>query len=470
MQQSLRHKSLVKPGMFLAVLLCACFVYAAFNQVKAKKDNVFRKTVYLTAGKASTVELPKPISDILVASPEVADIGVLRSNRLYVVGQGVGDTNVLAFDDSGNVLAEISVHVRIDEKTLGETLRQFFPDENLDVRTVGDNIVLTGRVSTPAVANQVRDLAGRFVANANQEVVDLMKVAGEQQVMLRVKIVEADRSILREIGIDADYQTDILGSDFNSSFFNSFSGTGLTATNPFASGAIFFSDSDDFGPLQLNFQALEQDGLINTLAEPTLTAISGESAGFLAGGEFPVPTGVDNQGRIQIEFKEFGVSLDFRPIVLSKERISLQLASEVSALAEQDSVVLGGGIDIPGLTVRRARTTVEMSSGSSLMIAGLIQSETTNALNGLPGISNIPVLGELFKSRSFARDESELLIIVTPLLVETFSEPQADYVETKKDSLSPLSARLKTTLNKVYTNRLPEEFTKDTSRFGYIVD
>jgi pilus assembly protein CpaC len=458
-----------KTGLAFAwVLLFVCFGYASVKTVHAEGDNIYRKTVHLTSGKAGTVELPKAISDILVASPAVADVGVLRSNRLYVVGRSVGDTNVLAFDDAGNVLAEISVHVRIDEKTVSETLRNFFPEENLEVKTVGDNIVLTGRVSTPSVANQVRDLAGRFITTADQEVVDLMKVAGEQQVMLKVKIVEADRSILREIGVDADYQTDISGSDFNSAVLNSFSGTGLTATNPFASGAIFFSDNDDFGPLQITMQALERDGFINTLAEPNLTAISGESAGFLAGGEFPVPTGVDSQGRIQIEFKQFGVSLDFRPIVLSKDRISLQLASEVSALAEQDNVTLGEGVDIPGLTVRRANTTVEMASGSSLMIAGLIKSETTNALNGLPGVSDIPVLGDLFKSKSFARDETELLIIVTPLLVETFKEPLADAVEPK-DTLPPLSKRLQTTLKKIYANKVSDDVTGN-AKFGYIVD
>ncbi|MGM0421566.1 MAG: type II and III secretion system protein family protein, partial [Pseudomonadota bacterium] len=406
-----------------------------------------------------------------VASPSIADVGVLRSNRLYVVGRAIGDTNVLAFDDAGNVLAEISVHVRIDEKTLKETIGSFFPDEEVTVKTVGDNIVLTGRVSTPAVANQVRDLTNRFSVNADEEIIDLMKVAGEQQVMLKVKIVEADRSTLRELGVDMDFNVGDIATDTVGGALDSISGTGLTAANPFAQGALFVSDNDNLGVL--NLRALERDGLVNTLAEPNLTAISGESAGFLAGGEFPVPTGVDDQGRIQIVFKEFGVSLDFRPIVMSKDRISLQLAAEVSALAQQDSISLGEGVSIPGLTVRRANSTVEMGSGSSLMIAGLIQSETTNALNGLPGISDLPIIGDLFKSKSFARDESELLIIVSPYLVTSYAEAEAEAEVTTPDtdekSGNALAERFQFTMNRAYSNRLPEDL-ETGPEFGYLID
>lgn len=449
----------------VGMIVFAILGYAGIKDVFASHDAAFRHSVQLTTGKADTIELPKPISDILVASPSIADVGVLRSNRLYVVGREIGDTNILAFDDAGNVLAEISVHVHIDEKTLKDTISKFFPDENIKVKTVGNDIILTGRVSTPAVANKVRDLTNRFSVNADQDIVDLMNVAGEQQVMLKVKIIEADRTMLRELGVDMDL--DIGSGDNLGGLLNSFSGTGLTAANPFAQGAIFFANNDDLA--QVNFRALERDGLVNTLAEPNLTAISGENAGFLAGGEFPVPTGVDNQGRVQIEFKQFGVSLDFRPIVMSKDRISLQLAAEVSALAQQDSITLGEGVNIPGLTVRRANSTVEMSSGSSLMIAGLIQSETTNALNGLPGISDIPILGDLFKSKSFARNESELLIVVSPYLVTTYAEPVAEIAAPKKKNSNPLAARFQTTMNRIYTNRLPEDM-KDGPEFGYLID
>ena len=456
-------------SVFLAMAVVFTLYVSAQNAVYAQTA-AYKETIYLTAGKAETVELPQPVSDLLIASPSVADVGVLRSNRLYVVGRNVGDTNVLAFDESGNVLADLSIHVHIDENTLTETITEFFPDENINIKTVGDNIVLTGQVTTPSVANQVRDLASRFRVNQDQEIVDLMRVAGEQQVMLQVRILEADRSLLRELSINTGLSSDsgtTIGS--NGAFLSANAGVGLTAPQPFATGTLLLTDSA-FGQLNVNLQALERDGFINTLAEPNLTAISGETAGFLAGGEFPVPTGVDNQGRVQIEFKRFGVSLDFRPIVLSKNRISLQLSTEVSALSDQQNVTLGTGINIPGLTVRRANTTVEMSSGSSLMIAGLIQSQTTNALNGLPGISSIPILGDLFQSKSFARDETELLVMVTPYLVNTFAEPNADLVvESVQEDGSALDRRLLATMTRTYGDIVPAAAEGNAS-LGYMID
>ena len=259
------------------------------------------------------------------------------------------------------------------------------------------------------------------------------------------------------------------GADFgtNGAALATSPGFGLSA-EPFGAGSLLLTDGA-FGQFGINLQALETDGFINTLAEPNLTAISGETAGFLAGGEFPVPTGVDDQGRIQIEFKRFGVSLDFRPIVLSKDRISLQLSTEVSALSDQQNVTLGGGVSIPGLTVRRANTTVEMSSGSSLMIAGLIQSQTTNALNGLPGVSSIPILGNLFESKSFARDETELLVMITPYLVSTFADAEADLVVDQPPRRGSLNARLITTMQNVYGSDVPVDVPAEDS-FGYMID
>ncbi len=451
---------------FFVMLVFACIT---LSSAYAQSASTYKKLVYLTSGKAETVELPMPISDLLVASPQIADVGVLRTNRLYIVGRNVGDTNVLAFDESGNVLAEVSVHVRIDDRTITDTISKFFPEEDIQIKTVGDNIVLTGRVSTPAVANQVRDLASRFRIDDEQEIVDLMTVAGEQQVMLKVKIIEANRSLLRELGLTANLSSDTGAAIGNNGVaLASNLGLGLTAAQPFSVGTLFLTDSG-IGQLNVNFQALERDGLINTLAEPNLTAISGESAGFLAGGEFPVPVAADEYNRITVEFKKFGVSLDFRPLVLSKQRISLQLETEVSALDPQSNVTLGDGINIPGLTVRRARTTVEMSSGSSLMIAGLLKSDTTNALNGLPGVSSIPVLGDLFESKSFARDETELVILVTPYLVQTFAEPDADTVEADAAVQRPLDKRLFATLSRVYGDNVPEE-VKNGPEFGYIIE
>jgi pilus assembly protein CpaC len=243
--------------------------------------------------------------------------------------------------------------------------------------------------------------------------------------MLKVKIIEAKRSVLREYGLESDYNA-LNSAATTSGHFNAVGGqTGLSALTPFATGNVFFTD-DHFGPLKVAISALERDGLINTLAEPNLTAISGETAGFLAGGEFPVPTGRDTNGNITIEFKQFGVALNFTPTVLASDRIALQLSTEVSAKSSvaSDGVTLSDTF-IPGLTTRRAETTVQMGSGGTIMIAGLLKSEDVHSLNGFPGLQDLPVLGELFRSKSFARDESELVVLVTPYLVEPYADRQA---------------------------------------------
>lgn len=376
-------------------------------------------SVTLVAGKAETIMLSKPAADILVANPGIADVGSLRADRLYVVGRGVGDTNILAFDAEGNQLADIAVHVSVDDATLRSTLKNLFPKEKITVSTVNNSVVLKGRASSAMIANQVRDVATRFVgANAaNRTLVDLMTVAGEQQVMLKVKVLEAQRDVLRELGVS------INGTDFDTA-----TGVGLSALTQFGSGVLTVDPpGGHFGPFNIDVRGLERDGLINTLAEPTLTAISGETAGFLAGGEFPVPAGRDQDGNVTIEFRQFGVSLNFIPTVLDQDRISLQLTSEVSERSEANSVTLINTI-IPGLSVRRAQTTVQMQSGGTLMMAGLMRSRSVDALNGLPGLKDIPILGQLFKSKSFQRGESELVFLVTPYLVEPFADAHAERV------------------------------------------
>ncbi len=494
----------MKRGISRVLLLLLVATVGIGLSLTAYGAGSLHRTVHLTMGEASTIDLGRPVADILVADPAIADVGTLRSNRVYIVGKTVGNTNVLAFDDEGNPLANVTVQVRVDEANLQQTMQEFFPSEKVNVRTVKNDIILTGTVSNPSVANQVRDLASRFVTTEGQSVVDLMRVSGEQQVMLKVKVIEAKRAVLREYGFETDYKANNLG--LSGANFNSVGGqNGLAALAPFATGSLFFDNNHAFGPLKIALAALEKDGLINTLAEPNLTAISGETAGFLAGGEFPVPTGRDNNGNIIIEFKKFGVSLNFTPTVLGRERISLQLSTEVSSKSTDDGVTLVN-TQIPGLTVRRAETTIEMGSGGSLMIAGLLKSNDIHSFNGLPGAKDLPIIGELFKSQSFTRDESELIILVTPYLVEPYAEAQAELVTdeglpvlppatsveegSKASSLTappvsgkkvptqvmtgmkaedPLSRQFVANLRKVYGDKLPQKVTAGR-RFGYIVD
>lgn len=413
--------------LFLSLALVLCLGLTP----KAESATKLNRTVTLTMGKADTIDLGQAVADVLVANPAIADVGTLRSSRLYIVGKQIGDTNILAFDNEGNQLADIAVRVRVDEKTLRDSLKDFFPNEKIQVSTVRQDIVLRGSVSTPAVANQVRDLASRFVASTDRPIVDLMTVQGEQQVMLRVRVMEASRGILREYGLDTSIDLD--KGAFNGGIATS--GAGLV-TSPFATGSLVMNPTGGFGPFSFDLSALERDGLVNTLAEPNLTAISGETAGFLAGGEFPVPVGRDQDGNVTLEFKQFGVALNFTPTVMSSDRISLQLSTEVSAKSTEDGITLVG-VTVPGLTVRRAETTVQMASGGTLMIAGLIRSDTLDSISGLPGAKNVPVLGELFKSKSFARNESELVIVVTPYIVKPYGEAYAEEPAQREASLAP---------------------------------
>ena len=389
------------------------------------------KPLTLTIGKAQTVDFNQPIAEILVANPGIVDVGMLTKKRLYVVGQGVGDTNVLIFDQSNNTLASLDVNVSNDQNTLQRALKQYFPDETVAARVMNREVILTGRVSNPSRGAQVRDLAKRFVTGS-QTLVDLMTVEGEQQVMMQVKIVEVKRNVLKEYSLDPDIiSTGALGN--LSGTLASTIGGKVTGT-PFSVGSLIY-ETQSRGPISLTMQALEEKGLLNTLAEPNMTAISGQRAEFLAGGEYPIPVAQQNN-QISIEFKKFGVALGFTPVVLSNDKIQLELETEVSLLSNEGRLELSN-TSIPSLSVRRAKTTVEMASGGSLMIAGLIQSDAVNSMNSLPGINKVPIIGQLFSSQSFKRNESELLVLVTPYLVRPIKNPVAERVTNNARAVSP---------------------------------
>lgn len=425
-------------------------------------------TLVLTLGKAEIVKVDGPVADVLVANPSVVDVQALQSNQLYMVGAAIGDTNIIALDAEGNILKRMNIHVRIDEITLQNNINNLFPNEK-DVRakTVNNQVVLTGRVSTPDASNKIQDLAARIAGNANN-IANLMNVQGDQQVMLKVRIMEMARSSLREIGTDFDI--DYLGGDTDG-FLASNGGAGLSAESRAIGGFIF--DNGDFSPLQGTLRLLEDEGMLNILAEPNLSAISGEQAGFLAGGEIPIPSSLDENGNLVVTYRQFGVSLNFRPIVMSNDRISLQIQTEVSSLDRANGVSSVGGIAIPAIDVRRASTTVEMGSGASLMIAGILQSQAVKAMQGLPGIKDTPVIGDLIKSRSFDREETELVVMVTPFMVKPFAEAQAQ----KKAQAAPekannnLAQMFANNIRRTYANKrkMPEELMSDDQSYGYIM-
>jgi len=399
--------------------------------------------VVITRGKSKVLEVNRDIADVLVADPSIVEVGALKNNRLYLIGSALGDTNVMVFDGTGNPIQKFDVHVRIDEKTLQQTLERLFPTETINAKTVNENIVLTGNASSSSVAARIQEVAARFSGNKDS-IINMIAVEGEQQVMIKVKVLEVARTVLNELGIEGSAGSSSSGGRFsgNVGTTNNF---GLNVAPSFVNGGLAFTNRTT--ALSLLFRALERDGLVSTLAEPNLTAVSGQNARFLAGGEFPIPADIDDRGNVSYEYKPFGVSLAFKPVVMSGDRINLQVSTEVSDISDEYSLQRAG-LTIPGFDVRRAETNVELASGGTLMMAGLIEAKSLNRLNRVPGIKDVPILGALANSESFTRNESELVIMITSYLVKPFADKtQVD--EKPSESQSPLNQVMLGNLRKI---------------------
>jgi pilus assembly protein CpaC len=395
----------------------------------------------LSLNKAAVVQLDTDARDVLVSSPDVVDAVVRTPRRIFLLALKTGQTNAFFFDAAGHQLASIDIRVEKDVTDLGAMMHSDMPNTNIKVAAMNDNVVLSGTVSSAQESARAQDLAARFTGDP-AKVVNLLKVAGSEQVMIRVRISEMQRNIAKQFGVDLATAAIVGGVPIVASSSPAFAltgralndltgaaagqvcsaATGSTVLNPFT--AITQGGDCSIHPnnLQGALHALEQVGLVHTLAEPNLTAVSGETAKFLAGGEFPVPVAKDNQGNITVEFKPFGVGLSFTPVVLSSGRISLQVSTEVSELTNTGAFTLQGssgtnGLTIPALSVRRAQTTVELPSGGSFAIAGLMQHNSKQVLQALPGVKDLPILGALFRSRDFQNDESELVIVISAYLV-----------------------------------------------------
>ncbi len=418
------------------------------------------KRMYIHLDKATIVDLPVDAADVLVANAEIVDAVIKTSRQTYLLGKKVGQTNIFFFDAGGKQLLNLEVCVERDIRPLISAINKYLPDSKVKVQAMKDNIILSGNVATAAMADKARDLAYRFVENP-ENVVNMITIDGGEQVMLKVKVVEMQRSIAKQFGVN-------LGAtlvDGNTTF-------SLVSNNPFSltgralnSSVLSVLDVDPGGDrYNGDFRALERTGLVRTLAEPNLTAISGESANFLAGGEFPVPVGRDRDGNVSIEFKPFGVGLAFTPVVLSEGRISLKISTEVSETSNDNSILANGGIafdedgnqiivgglNIPSLTVRRAETTLELPSGGSIVMAGLIKDQMKQSLDGIPGVKDLPVIGALARSRDFLSNQTELVVIVTPYLVGPTHESN---LATPADKFAPPSdsdGNLLGRLNAVY--------------------
>ncbi|MBI1361948.1 MAG: BON domain-containing protein [Alphaproteobacteria bacterium] len=454
------------------------------------------ESLTLTVNKTYMIEFDTDIDDIIVGNPAIANVTARDRRRVAVMGVAAGESNIVFLDKAGHKLKVLDVSVTDGVAGMDQLrglIKKYVPNNHVQVEAVNGRVILAGSVPSLSDSDRVMTLARQYAKDDNS-VLNMMTIEGKDQVTLKVHIVEMQRSLVKQLGVNLSGQVgfgELTGSSFQNLLKASTTNTFGVAGSALGGLAATIDDVNLVGSavqssVAVGLAALERVGVLRTLAEPNLTAISGESAKFLAGGEFPVPVAQD-QGKISIDFKPFGVGLGFTPVVLSEGRISLQVSTEVSELSAQGAftsrsssytdpttgvVTPGVSLNIPALKVRRAETTVELPSGGSLVIAGLIQQQTKQSLDAVPGIKDAPVLGALFRSRDFQNDETELVVIVTPYLVDPtdpqrLRDPDRGYV-TARDARTIFFGKL----NQVYA--VPgsgvDKTTAPKGAAGFIID
>jgi pilus assembly protein CpaC len=434
----------------------------------------------LGIGKSVVIDLPRDAKDVLVADPKIANAVIRSPQRAYIIGSGVGQTNVVFFDAAGEQISSYDIAVKRDLNGIRGALRQQFPGVQID--GVGEGVVLTGSVSSPIEAQQAGDVAARLVGGADK-VVNSIVVRGRDQVMLKVYVAEVRRDIIKQLGIDLsasmNYGTAVV--NFNNANPFTANGAPLVAGNSLTGSSVLQGSPT----VSATMRAMESANVIRTLAEPNLTAISGESATFIVGGEFPIPAGYScdpttHVCTTQISYKKFGVSLNFTPVVLTEGRISLRVMTEVSELSNDNAITVSqaltssttNSITIPSIRTRRAETTLEIPSGGSMAMAGLIQQQTKQAVNGLPGLDQVPVLGQLFRSQDYVNNETELMVLVTPYVVRAVAQKELAKPDDGFAPSSDLQSALLARMNRIYGIAARIEPVSGTAQgnFGFIID
>jgi pilus assembly protein CpaC len=498
--------------------------HSSYLRVGETGNGTWRQ-VTLGLNKSMIIELPREVREVMVSNPDKMDAVLQTSTRAYLIGKAPGEANIIFVDKDGRQVVTLEITVERDLSALSGLLNRLIRGANIHVETVSGSVILTGTVQNAIDATRAGEIATQVIGvdpnapptttsssssavtpsgiagSTNQststptaagQLINMLTVEGREQVLLKVSVVEMERNIVKQFGID-------LGTLINSGNFAfaalsrlpfpiSTAGGGLIA--PFIPNSAGGAAPGDLGTpsgispgvagggvqwlkgdnrVQTVLRALEQDGLLHTLAEPNLTAISGETANFLAGGEFPIPV-AQQLGTISVEFKKFGIGLAFTPVVMSEGRISLKVSTEVSELSNQGAVVLSN-ITIPALKVRRAETVVELPSGGSLVMAGLLSDQSKQALSGYPGLKNLPVLGTLFRSRDYLKNETELVVLVTPYVVTPVARAELAQPDDGFGWASDLNTDLIGQMNRVY-GRHPER--APVGRFdgdvGFIVE
>jgi pilus assembly protein CpaC len=414
----------------------------------------------LGVGKSIVIDLPRDIKDVLVADPKIANAVVRSSQRAYIIGAKICQTNIVFFDSAGQQIAAYDIAVKRDLNGIRAALKQVLPNADIQIDGLDDGVVLTGAVTGPIEVQQAGDLAARLVGGADK-VVNSITIRGRDQVMLKVTVAEVARNIIKQLGIDLTANMNYGTAVVNFTNANPFTALGRPLTDnstKFGVGQSALVNGAPVPSVQATIRAMESAGVVRTLAEPNLTAVSGESATFVAGGEFPIPTGVTCQttaaGAVgqcapSIAFKKFGISLNFTPVVLTEGRISLRVMTEVSEVSLDNSITVTG-ITVPSVRTRRAETTLEIPSGGAMAMAGLIQEQTKQAINGLPGLAQLPVLGTLFRSRDYVNNQTELMVLVTPYIVRAVAQKDLSRPDDGFADASDPQADLLGSINRIY--------------------
>ncbi len=454
------------------------------------------RVVQLPLSKSKIIDFEEDIRDVLVSDPKVADAVVRSSRRLYLIGNKFGTTNIVVFGGSGRPIANLELQVQVDTQALEGLLKRLLPRSDVRVEAVAGTVVLSGTVGSGGEAIQAYEVASKFVgapiesgaggssgpsgataggmggtstAGSSIQVVNALTIRGKDQVMLKVTIAEVQRDIVKKLGID-----------LTSAITNGNWATALATSNPFpitpgyemstsATGRLNFGGGNSISG---RLSALEQNGFLKTLAEPNLSALSGEQAQFLVGGEYPIPVANGNGSggtTVSIEWKTYGIGLNFQPVVLDENRISLTVKTEVSELTSEGAVVFSS-LTIPALRVRRASTTLEIPSGGAMVLGGLIKDDVKQALAGTPGLLKLPILGTLFRSRDFQRSQSELVIFVQPLVVRPVAAGQLERPDRNLQPAGDAAGYFLGRLNRMYRTVDRGQRGAYHGQYGYIYE
>jgi pilus assembly protein CpaC len=502
--------------------ISAANAHQSFIRISDTEPTPVRKNLKIGLGKSVLIEFPRDVRDVMVSNPAAVDAVVLSTNRVFLLARKIGEANAFFFDTNGDQFATMEIYIERETAALESLLNRTIPGSSIKVEMLNQTVVLTGHVKNPTDAVRAANIARqfstveyevnstdakegasvrRFDKTEGESVINMLVVEAEEQVMLKVTVAEVQRSLMKQLGINlggainaGSFSTTLLtenalpltaaaglgtlpifgqntkidnttacGSGFGICGYN-----GGPSTTSFGNSGLTGGWQGNGGQINSALRMLERDGLIRTLAEPNLTAVSGEPAKFLAGGEYPVPV-VDTLGALSVQYKEFGVGLAFTPIVLSEGRISLKIETEVSELTSVGAVTLSG-ISIPALKKRQAKSTVELPSGGTLALAGLISDETSQNIDGFPGAKDIPIIGALFRSRDFIKRETELVVIVTPYLVKPTSRQE---LATPADGLvasTDMRANFLGELNRIYGKSQAPPAGDLKGDYGFIVE